>query len=406
MRTLSPDGDIYIIFRPDTPSNSSEAPNGSQQSETPSLSTSADNISTNSDHTDPTALRVSSSILSCKCPVFNRMLNGHYKEAVTLAVQHTVTINLAEDNPDAAFHLLNLLHDQPFTPPAELTLETLAHIASLVEKYLLHRAVRDSPLPRWLDAFTAGPRYRAMKNQPDVYMSDIMLWMATARALRCTEQSKAWKRIAIREAGTRVDLSGFPLARSVQDDIQRKRFNAITLVQSFLQAEIDACRPQRGQDEYAAPVVPRGPYERALWDSLVFGHLNTIGTQWGLLPCSETQAREFPGVRLRDLARNTMGMVDLDKLMVADKGIATEWRFDSRSLMSTLGAFVMIFAGFVPRRGFMPKNSVHRPDDLKTRLVQLLRGIDEELDLEIPELNACSRWGTRSREELSSSGSI
>lgn len=215
MRTLSPDGDIYLTFRPDTPSNKSGAPNGSQQSETPSPSTSPDN-STNSNDTDPTALRVSSSILSRESPVFNRMLNGHYQEAVTLAVQHTVTINLAEDNPDAAFHLLNLLHDQPFPPPAELALETLAHIASLVEKYLLHRAVRDSPLQRWMDAFTAGPRYRAMKNQPDVYMSDIMLWMVTARALKCAEQSKAWKRIGIREAGTRVDLSGFPLASSVQ----------------------------------------------------------------------------------------------------------------------------------------------------------------------------------------------
>jgi hypothetical protein len=163
-------------------------------------------------------------------------------------------------------------------------------------------------------------------------------------------------------------------------------------VQSFLQAEMDTCKPQREYD-HAAPVVPCGRYERALWDSLVFGHLNTIGTQWGLLPCSKMRAREFPGVRLRDLARNAMGMVDLDKLMVADKGIATEWRFDSRSLMSTLGAFVMIFAGFVPRPVFTPKNSVYHPDDLKTRLVQLLRGIDEELDLEIPELNACSWCG-------------
>lgn len=163
-------------------------------------------------------------------------------------------------------------------------------------------------------------------------------------------------------------------------------------MQSFLQAEMDTYKPQREYD-HAAPVVPCGRYERALWDSLVFGHLNTIGTQWGLLPCSKMRAREFPGVRLRDLARNAMGMVDLDKLMVADKGIATEWRFDSRSLMSTLGAFVMIFAGFVPRPVFTPKNSVYHPDDLKTRLVQLLRGIDEELDLEIPELNACSWCG-------------
>ncbi|KAL5358780.1 hypothetical protein BJX96DRAFT_173762 [Aspergillus floccosus] len=397
MRTLSPDGDTYLTFHPDAPSSTSGASNGPQKSETIPNPPSPD-----SNDTEATTLRVSSAILSRKSPIFNRMLNGHYHEAVTLALQHTVTINLAEDNPDAAFHLLNLLHEQPFPPTAELSLETLAHIASLVEKYLLHRAVRNNHLQCWMEAFTAGPRYRTMGAQPDTHMADVMLWLAVTRALKCTEQAEIWQRIAIREAGTRVDLSGFPLARSVQDDIQRRRLNAITLVQSFLQAEMDACRPHRGENENAAP---REHYERPLWDSLVFGHLNTIGTKWGLLPRSKTRGREFPGVRLRDLARNAACMVDLDKLMVADKGIATEWAFDSRSLISALGAYVMTFAGFVPRPSFMPKNSVDHPDDLKERLVQLLREINEELDLEIPELNACS-WCGGSKPRSTSSGYI
>lgn len=86
-------------------------------------------------------MQVSSKHLSLASVVFQKMLQGNFRESTTLKSTGRVDIPLPSDDPEALTILLNICHLRMSKVPLTVLLPTLAQLACLVDKYGFHEAV-------------------------------------------------------------------------------------------------------------------------------------------------------------------------------------------------------------------------------------------------------------------------
>jgi hypothetical protein len=85
---------------------------------------------------------VSADILCAASKVFAKMLSGGWKEAVALEETNSVDITLPEDDPEAMQQLLSVFHFRTKDLPSPPTLDVIARMRALCEKYdLAHTAI-------------------------------------------------------------------------------------------------------------------------------------------------------------------------------------------------------------------------------------------------------------------------
>jgi BTB/POZ domain len=87
-------------------------------------------------------MRVSSKHLTIVSPVFKAMLQrDNFREGRELGNTGSVTVPLADDDPDAFIIILDVVHCRSRQVPREISLEMLTRISVLVDKYQMVEAV-------------------------------------------------------------------------------------------------------------------------------------------------------------------------------------------------------------------------------------------------------------------------
>lgn len=89
-------------------------------------------------HLDTVELRVSPKLLKMASSVFRAMLSDTFREGRELRTTSHLRLPLPEDYPDAVPILSNMIHGHAYRHSPDLAFGTLADIAVLVDKYLLH----------------------------------------------------------------------------------------------------------------------------------------------------------------------------------------------------------------------------------------------------------------------------
>jgi len=114
------------------PAHDAQSDKGSQHSE--------NSHSSAEDLTD-VHMRVSSKHLILASPVFRRMLGPTFEEGQGLRTEGSTDIALGDDDPDAFYILMNIIHSITRKVPRCVTLDMLAKLAVLVNYYQMHEAV-------------------------------------------------------------------------------------------------------------------------------------------------------------------------------------------------------------------------------------------------------------------------
>jgi hypothetical protein len=83
-------------------------------------------------------LKVSSKHLTLASAVFKALLRGDFAESGVLDAKLPAEVRLPDDEPPALLLLLYTIHGQPKKVPEKFSLNTLTHIAVLIDKYELH----------------------------------------------------------------------------------------------------------------------------------------------------------------------------------------------------------------------------------------------------------------------------
>ncbi|WEW56646.1 hypothetical protein PRK78_002094 [Emydomyces testavorans] len=124
--TIAPDGDVTLILMRDV-----------------------ETLVTDNKVTQEVRIQVSSEKLSRASPVFKAMLRGNFREEVDLRSGGHVKIHLPDDDPDYFAVLLDAIHDRDGKCRQIPSLENLAGLCSLIDKYFLLEGVAQS-LKYWL----------------------------------------------------------------------------------------------------------------------------------------------------------------------------------------------------------------------------------------------------------------
>ncbi|TGO38694.1 hypothetical protein BHYA_0069g00130 [Botrytis hyacinthi] len=152
---VDPDGDLILLLNSNISSSSKSDDYFSTDPE--AVNTSDDDILSESkitrsvevklsdDEPSPTyhdRLLVSSKHMSLGSPVFRAMLQGEFKEAVTLKTVGKLEVPLPDDHPSAMKILINIIHGRMNMVPLNIELELFTQIAILVDKYQCRETLR------------------------------------------------------------------------------------------------------------------------------------------------------------------------------------------------------------------------------------------------------------------------
>ncbi|TGO10606.1 hypothetical protein BTUL_0130g00130 [Botrytis tulipae] len=148
---VDPDGDLVLLLNPTIPiSTKSDC---SSPADPEAINTPTDDISTElqmirsleggisqtwqdepppiySDH-----ILVSSKHMSLASPVFKAMLQGGFREAITLRTAGKLELPLSDDDPTAMKILIDMIHGRMKLIPSKVDLELFTQLAILVDKY-------------------------------------------------------------------------------------------------------------------------------------------------------------------------------------------------------------------------------------------------------------------------------
>ncbi|TGO50523.1 hypothetical protein BOTNAR_0389g00010 [Botryotinia narcissicola] len=161
---VDPDGDLVLLLNPTIP-NSAKS-DYSSLADPEAINTPTDDISTElqmirsheggmvqtwqdepppiySDH-----ILVSLKQMCLASPVFKAMLQGEFKESVTLKTMGKLEVPLPDDNPTAMKILINIIHGRMSMVPLKVALELFCQIAIVVDKYQCREVVQLLP-PVW-----------------------------------------------------------------------------------------------------------------------------------------------------------------------------------------------------------------------------------------------------------------
>ncbi|KAF7854467.1 uncharacterized protein EAF02_011642 [Botrytis sinoallii] len=148
---VDPDGDLVLLLDPNVP----KSPKSDSFSSVDAEATNApnDDISTESEmirsldgETSETSqdeplpiysdhILVSSKHMSLASPVFKAMLQGGFREAITLKTTGKLELPLPDDDPAAMKILIDMIHGRMKLIPAKINLELFTQLAILVDKY-------------------------------------------------------------------------------------------------------------------------------------------------------------------------------------------------------------------------------------------------------------------------------
>jgi hypothetical protein len=121
-------------------------------------------------------LRVSSKHLTLASAVFKALLRGGFAESRVLEVGLPAEVRLPDDEPAALLLLLYIIHGQPKKVPKEVSLNTLTHIAVLVDKYELHE-VTAAAADAWYDMLERKGMTKNKHSLEELYQFLCISWV-------------------------------------------------------------------------------------------------------------------------------------------------------------------------------------------------------------------------------------
>jgi hypothetical protein len=124
-------------------------------------------------------------------------------EAQTLIANGSVHIPLPGDNPEAFLIVMATIYQRHDKVPATLDSMTLAHIATIVDKYEFHQAVRKQVL-KWIDELES--------DIPSTFNDNMILWLWISWVFRLRSLFRKLTAISQREARG-------PISTPVIDDV-------------------------------------------------------------------------------------------------------------------------------------------------------------------------------------------
>lgn len=166
---VDPDGDLILLLSPTIPDFSKS--DSSSPANSGAIDTLDDDMSTElhiirvieggfseTSQDEPTPIYndhilVSSKHMSLASPVFKAMLQGGFKEAITLKTTGKLELPLPDDDPPAMKILIHIIHGRMNMVPLNIDLELFTQIAILVDKYECREVVRLLP-PIWSDGLS------------------------------------------------------------------------------------------------------------------------------------------------------------------------------------------------------------------------------------------------------------
>ncbi|GAQ12164.1 hypothetical protein ALT_9485 [Aspergillus lentulus] len=232
---LDPDGDLVLVFsvtnRQTVILNGNIAQEPSKQVTTADSQTSwfsnqpaaAEQIgqqetSKDANEEQRVYMRVSSKHLALASPVFRRTLCGPWQEAQNLAAEDRSEIETECWNVDAMLILMNIIHGRGPKVPREITLNTLAEIAVLVDYYECYEAV-DVMAEIWMD--------KLLNSMPSTYCKDIVSWIFISWVFERRSAFTSATRIAATQSQQRIDPADLPIPQRILDKIEEHRRDGV-----------------------------------------------------------------------------------------------------------------------------------------------------------------------------------
>ena len=94
--------------------------------------------------------------------VFRAMLSDMFREGRELGSTNSLKLPLPDDDLDALRILLNMVHGHAYRLPHSVSFSTLANIAVLVDKYLLHE-IAEVYCKSWIEWFSLKTEVKLSK---------------------------------------------------------------------------------------------------------------------------------------------------------------------------------------------------------------------------------------------------
>jgi hypothetical protein len=147
--------------------------------------------------------KVSSKHLTLASPVFKALLCGGFAEGVDLGAGRPAEVRLPDDNPSALWLLLYIIHGQPKKVPTKLSLNMLACVTVLIDKYQLHD-VAAVMTDLWYESLNTSPAPVHGYTVPQV-----LQWICIAWVLHKKEKFSSMTKVAMRNSENHLSTVGF-----------------------------------------------------------------------------------------------------------------------------------------------------------------------------------------------------
>ena len=142
---------------------------------------------------------VSSRHMMLASPVWKAMLqHSNFKEGEQLRSKGKVEVPLPDDDPTAFELLLNIIHGRVRQVPRQVTLETVASLGVLVDKYQMQEVV-ELHVELWMPALRS--------KLPGRLTEDYLQWLSISWVFKLRAEFKILTRIAIRESSCKLSGS-------------------------------------------------------------------------------------------------------------------------------------------------------------------------------------------------------
>ncbi|EEU34832.1 uncharacterized protein NECHADRAFT_55114 [Fusarium vanettenii 77-13-4] len=172
---------------------------------------------------------VSSAHLSQASPVFRKMLNGLFAEAVADS-QGLYRITTTGWDPEALVIVLDIMHGHNRSVPRQLTLEMIAKVAMIVDYYDCLEIV-EVFAGIWVDALA--------ESQSGTYGKDSMLWLLVSWVFQRQDIFEKMTGLALRHSERLITVGYVPIPHVILRRINEERQNALTQIFSKLYELLD-----------------------------------------------------------------------------------------------------------------------------------------------------------------------
>ncbi|KAI9048630.1 hypothetical protein LZ554_007462 [Drepanopeziza brunnea f. sp. 'monogermtubi'] len=216
---------------------------------------------------------VSSKHLMLVSPVFKAMFTHSFKEGETLRSNGHVEVEL-DDEASAFEILMDIIHCRIRKIPEQVSLQTLASLSIIVDKYQTLEPV-ELHLRLWLPE---------LKNQFPTSMSpEVLPWLSIAWVFQLDEDFMDLTRIVQRESfpGWNTSKQCYPMSDRIYARVEEQRQacidEALSLVENYISK-------YQNSSKSICRVLPANSRLEFACDSMVLGSLLKSATQLGLWP--------------------------------------------------------------------------------------------------------------------------